>query len=175
MDDHPKLHEKSAKSQPVRRRQRQTLSCLPCRRLKVKCDRGHPCRHCLWSDRAATCQYAAFPNTKTNANTSPAGVGSSDEDQTSFSSVSTQTPPTSNKPQLSVLLPNIQPQHLVSYSASGTRSQEEKEDDDEEEEESANLCSKVHPGWTSKVRGTTHWLSVSRQVIDHLTCFQATL
>lgn len=47
----------------VRRRQRQTLSCLPCRRLKVKCDRNHPCGHCVWSERASSCHYAAFPKT----------------------------------------------------------------------------------------------------------------
>lgn len=31
---------------PTRRRRRPALSCLECRRRKIKCDRSDPCRHC---------------------------------------------------------------------------------------------------------------------------------
>lgn len=34
----------------LRRRRRPALSCLECRRRKIKCDRNDPCRHCIAAD-----------------------------------------------------------------------------------------------------------------------------
>lgn len=143
-----KLNDKPTSSKPVRRRQRQTLSCLPCRRLKVKCDRGHPCRHCVWSDRAASCQYAPFPVAQSN------GVASSDEDQTGKSSQSTQAPIDRAKPAL--LLPKTESDISMSSPAATTTSSRSEE----------SIKSIYHPynSWNSKFRGSTHWLTVSRQV-----------
>jgi Fungal Zn(2)-Cys(6) binuclear cluster domain len=152
------LHGNSDLSKPVRRRQRQTLSCLPCRRLKVKCDRGHPCRHCVWSDRAASCQYTAFPRTKTPSS----GVASSDEDQASVTCVSSQAPP--NRSQPTVLLPKVKLENSVSSSESPTTTSSRTE-------EPAKITDPGtgESGWRSKFRGSTHWLSVSEQVIDYFT------
>lgn len=42
-----------------RARPRPTLSCLTCRRKKLKCDREHPCVQCVKSGRADECNYAS--------------------------------------------------------------------------------------------------------------------
>lgn len=146
-----KLNDKPATSKPVRRRQRQTLSCLPCRRLKVKCDRSHPCRHCVWSDRAASCHYAPFPAAQPN------GVTSSDEDQTGKSSESPQVPVDKTKPAL--LLPKTETDLSVfSASSPATTTTSSKS------EESIKSVHDPYNSWNSKFRGSTHWLTVSRQV-----------
>lgn len=44
----------------ARQRQRKLLSCLPCRHLKVSCDRRQPCSRCVWRHRAGECVYRAF-------------------------------------------------------------------------------------------------------------------
>lgn len=41
----------------VRRRRRLVLTCVQCRRLKVKCDRQKPCAHCKNHGRADVCTY----------------------------------------------------------------------------------------------------------------------
>lgn len=41
-----------------RRRRRPALSCLECRRRKIKCDRSDPCAHCV--SNKATCTYRLF-------------------------------------------------------------------------------------------------------------------
>lgn len=146
-----KLNDKAAPSKPVRRRQRQTLSCVPCRRLKVKCDRGHPCRHCVWSDRAASCQYAPFPTVQST------GVTSSDEDQGGKSSQSPQAPIDKSKPAL--LLPKTESDISVSVSSPATTTTSSKS------EESIRSVYDPYNSWNSKFRGSTHWLTVSRQVL----------
>lgn len=42
-----------------RRRIRATISCLPCRRRKVKCNRQSPCQHCSRLGKAERCIYSA--------------------------------------------------------------------------------------------------------------------
>ncbi|KAI1106382.1 hypothetical protein F4804DRAFT_41599 [Jackrogersella minutella] len=42
---------------PNRRRDKPQLSCTPCRRRKVKCDRGTPCRTCSVRGMAMSCTY----------------------------------------------------------------------------------------------------------------------
>jgi Fungal Zn(2)-Cys(6) binuclear cluster domain len=42
--------------EPPRRRRRPALSCVPCRRRKIKCDRTIPCNHCMQS-KNAVCSY----------------------------------------------------------------------------------------------------------------------
>lgn len=158
-----KLNDKAAPSKPVRRRQRQTLSCLPCRRLKVKCDRGHPCRHCVWSDRAASCHYAPFP-----AAQSSNGVTSSDEDQSGKSSQSSLAPTDKSKPAL--ILPKTEPDvsvFSVSSPATTTTTTSSKS------EESAKSVHDPYNSWNSKFRGSTHWLTVSRQVYIHPSLFDS--
>ncbi|PLB51272.1 hypothetical protein P170DRAFT_163680 [Aspergillus steynii IBT 23096] len=39
----------------------QTLSCAPCRRRKVKCDRLHPCGQCIKQDIGDSCYYPGKP------------------------------------------------------------------------------------------------------------------
>ncbi|RDW57165.1 hypothetical protein BP6252_13813 [Coleophoma cylindrospora] len=43
-------------SLPLRKRRRSALSCIECRRRKIKCDRNSPCSHCKQS-RGITCVY----------------------------------------------------------------------------------------------------------------------
>lgn len=42
---------------PPRKRRRPALSCVQCRRRKIKCDRNTPCNNCMQSKKAATCCY----------------------------------------------------------------------------------------------------------------------
>ena len=45
-----------------RKRKRDVLSCLDCRRRKLKCDRGYPsCIRCQKGGNASSCTYASFP------------------------------------------------------------------------------------------------------------------
>lgn len=44
--------------QPIRRRRRPALSCLECRRRKIRCDRNDPCGHCVVSRNQ--CTYRLF-------------------------------------------------------------------------------------------------------------------
>lgn len=39
------------------KRPRPVISCLECRRKKLKCDRTHPCQQCLKVGRPGSCQY----------------------------------------------------------------------------------------------------------------------
>ncbi|KAF2113517.1 hypothetical protein BDV96DRAFT_113214 [Lophiotrema nucula] len=45
----------------IRRRERATLSCTRCHRLKVKCDKKLPCDRCTRSDYDDTCNYTHKP------------------------------------------------------------------------------------------------------------------
>lgn len=44
--------------QQPRRRRRPALSCLPCRRRKIKCNRQNPCAHCV--SAKLECSYRTF-------------------------------------------------------------------------------------------------------------------
>jgi hypothetical protein len=44
----------------LRRRRRPALSCLQCRRRKIKCDRNDPCRHCV--SAKTQCAYKVYSN-----------------------------------------------------------------------------------------------------------------
>ncbi|KAJ6785107.1 hypothetical protein PWT90_03564 [Aphanocladium album] len=44
----------------VRRRRRQVLSCLACRRRKIKCNREQPCQHCIQTQQQ--CSYQRPPS-----------------------------------------------------------------------------------------------------------------
>ncbi|TAQ85283.1 hypothetical protein B7494_g6386 [Chlorociboria aeruginascens] len=51
-----------------RKRRRPALSCVQCRRRKIKCDRLFPCSHCLQSkDSANSCTYVELPGRRRNA------------------------------------------------------------------------------------------------------------
>jgi hypothetical protein len=45
---------------PSRKRRRPPLSCQQCRRRKIKCDRGSPCRQCVQS-QYESCSYSPNP------------------------------------------------------------------------------------------------------------------
>lgn len=44
-------------SSKVTKRPRPTLTCIPCRKAKLKCDKGQPCSTCVKRDDAARCSY----------------------------------------------------------------------------------------------------------------------
>lgn len=44
----------------TQRRRRPALSCVECRRRKVKCDRSHPCKPC--TTHSITCSYKVYKN-----------------------------------------------------------------------------------------------------------------
>ncbi|KAL6247360.1 hypothetical protein RBB50_005706 [Rhinocladiella similis] len=41
----------------INKRNRQPLSCAPCRSKKLKCDRGHPCETCIKKGDIESCKY----------------------------------------------------------------------------------------------------------------------
>ncbi|KAK5206275.1 hypothetical protein LTR47_011004 [Exophiala xenobiotica] len=45
----------------VSKRNRQPLSCAPCRVKKLRCDRGHPCETCVKKGDTASCTYGKSP------------------------------------------------------------------------------------------------------------------
>jgi len=45
----------------VSKRNRQPLSCAPCRTKKMKCDRGHPCETCIKRGDPTSCYYGKNP------------------------------------------------------------------------------------------------------------------
>lgn len=45
----------------VSKRNRQPLSCAPCRLKKLRCDRGHPCETCIKKGDTASCTYGKSP------------------------------------------------------------------------------------------------------------------
>ncbi|EXJ53972.1 hypothetical protein A1O7_09309 [Cladophialophora yegresii CBS 114405] len=47
-----------------RRRNRQPLSCAPCRLKKLRCDRGHPCETCVKRGNQASCSYGKLASAK---------------------------------------------------------------------------------------------------------------
>lgn len=49
----------------VTKRNRQPLSCVPCRTRKLKCDRGHPCETCIKRSDENSCSYGKTPPTQT--------------------------------------------------------------------------------------------------------------
>ncbi|EXJ78344.1 hypothetical protein A1O3_09505 [Capronia epimyces CBS 606.96] len=49
------------------KRPRPVISCLECRRKKLKCDRTHPCQQCLKTGRPARCEYQAGQEPELNA------------------------------------------------------------------------------------------------------------
>ncbi|RAH43440.1 Zn(II)2Cys6 transcription factor [Aspergillus brunneoviolaceus CBS 621.78] len=51
--DNPPLHPPSVK----KRKPRPKLSCVPCRRKKLKCNRIHPCDNCIKHRRAEMCHF----------------------------------------------------------------------------------------------------------------------
>ena len=60
----------------VTKRNRQPLSCAPCRFKKLKCDRGHPCETCVKRGDAVNCTYGKVPIPKPFEPTSDASVPS---------------------------------------------------------------------------------------------------
>lgn len=53
------------------KRPRPVISCLECRRKKLKCDRSHPCQQCLKVGRPGRCQYQRGSEPETNGALSP--------------------------------------------------------------------------------------------------------
>lgn len=47
----------SPPTEPIRKRRRPALSCVECRRRKVKCDRNSPCGQCR-AHKSSVCTYA---------------------------------------------------------------------------------------------------------------------
>jgi hypothetical protein len=152
----------------VRRRQRQTLSCLPCRRLKVKCDREQPCGHCVWSERASSCRYAAFPPATTNSRSS---TDRSSSDGWTTLVKGPKSPNRRSRAQPSLLPQTLAPHHgdqgtsdsaTLSTPAYSKRSDASPMKEDSLEGTSPSF--NPHAVWKSKYRSATHWVTVARQV-----------
>lgn len=49
---------KDEEGKPKRKRRRQALSCMPCKRRKIRCDRKHPCTPCVKRNDQASCLWS---------------------------------------------------------------------------------------------------------------------
>ena len=58
---------------PVRKRRRPALSCVECRRRKIKCDRNYPCNHCK-TTKNSNCVYHKDPHSQANRRLSPTSL-----------------------------------------------------------------------------------------------------
>lgn len=56
------------------KRPRPVISCLECRRKKLKCDRTHPCQQCLKIGRPARCQYQPGSEPEVDQVDSPSAI-----------------------------------------------------------------------------------------------------
>ncbi|KAK7746476.1 hypothetical protein SLS53_002435 [Cytospora paraplurivora] len=56
----------------VIKRNRQVVSCVPCRTRKLKCDRQQPCNSCVKRSDAASCRFFGTPSTATTHNSAAA-------------------------------------------------------------------------------------------------------
>ncbi|KAF6825589.1 hypothetical protein CPLU01_10167 [Colletotrichum plurivorum] len=100
--------------QPIRRRRRPALSCLECRRRKIKCDRNEPCAHCVATRNR--CTYRLFEGTLAPRNRESPGSRSPRRDRAS-ESLSTQ--PTSTSPSITGRVRSNDPQALERVSFHG--------------------------------------------------------
>ncbi|KAK5050612.1 hypothetical protein LTR84_003894 [Exophiala bonariae] len=55
----------------ISKRNRQPLSCAPCRVKKLKCDRGHPCETCIKRGDPTICTYGKNVSASTNSSSKP--------------------------------------------------------------------------------------------------------
>ncbi|KAH6652057.1 hypothetical protein BKA67DRAFT_345316 [Truncatella angustata] len=63
--------------QQSRRRRRPALSCVQCRRRKIKCDRGDPCAHCLTAKSQCTYRlYGGEPGARQESVCHPSTISS---------------------------------------------------------------------------------------------------
>lgn len=53
------------------KRPRPVISCLECRRKKLKCDRTHPCQQCIKIGRPGRCEYQSGQEPEVNVEYSP--------------------------------------------------------------------------------------------------------
>ncbi|KAL2832524.1 hypothetical protein BDW59DRAFT_157347 [Aspergillus cavernicola] len=53
----------------LKRKQRESKACYPCRQRKVKCDGGHPCRTCIRRDHPRICAYNVDSRTGARSST----------------------------------------------------------------------------------------------------------
>ncbi|KAJ9614113.1 hypothetical protein H2200_002249 [Cladophialophora chaetospira] len=60
----------------ISKRNRQPLSCAPCRLKKLKCDRGHPCETCVKRGDQTSCTYGKLPAVKASETTANGGISS---------------------------------------------------------------------------------------------------
>lgn len=59
-------HDHRSDANKVTKRNRQPVSCQPCRARKLKCDRGHPCDGCLKRGEVNACIYGKTATTVSN-------------------------------------------------------------------------------------------------------------
>ena len=57
----------STPAQAQAKRPRPVISCLECRRKKLKCSRTHPCQQCIKIGRPGRCEYQAGQEPESNA------------------------------------------------------------------------------------------------------------
>ena len=69
----PDMSEAASRVPPnVNKRSRPVISCLECRRKKLKCDRTQPCRQCIKVARPSRCQYQPGQDPESNVGYPPA-------------------------------------------------------------------------------------------------------
>lgn len=155
----------------VRRRRRQILSCLPCRRLKVKCDRKLPCSHCVWSERATSCVYSlsSFPRKRSESRSTRASVCaesqvqsvSSDSGRSEKATIGASTCHSAYTPK-PILLPKMCAQDIGPALASSMHMNTSGSPSTLHKDQLRGYFFN-YTAWKSKFRGPTHWISCIRE------------
>lgn len=150
----------SAESSPPtarKRRRRTVVTCMPCRLLKVSCDRKAPCSRCVWRGKVAQCTYCEFPRktTPNEIDRSPGLIGLVEE-----------LGELENLP-----LPRCRADStLPEYAKQGSKCCQTKEGIEHENyakiSNDTSLAETAPPWYTPKsaLRGATHWDGMLHQV-----------
>jgi hypothetical protein len=87
---------------PPAKRPRPVISCLECRRKKLKCSRTYPCQQCLKVGRPGRCEYQAGQEPEPNLNYTGSLAPSPKRQRVlpPASNHDATTPPSSNQPDL---------------------------------------------------------------------------
>lgn len=141
-----------------KQRKRKLLSCLPCRKLKVSCDRRQPCSRCGWRQRPGECIYRPF--SRENLDQENEGVWwiGKQPTCTSYARLATQLPPADT----SVTHIDLHALPLLGVPChEGPRSDPKTLDDGT----FLHSGKPPRPLWSSTNQCQTHWMSLLQKVI----------
>ena len=130
----------------VSKRNRQPLSCLPCRQKKLKCDRSHPCETCMKRNDGGSCTYSK-PATSGKADV--AGRAKAHDRLRQLEQLVMQMAESNTSPQNASTMQVTPPTTVSTSSGAG---------------EALADGALYHGSGTSKYVGSTHWSAILENI-----------